>query len=619
MCLIVGLFISNISLVYAGYLSGAGAQEAGTCAVVSGAVTQYCPSSVMHNGVQVPVSTVVYERYVDPDNIFVYGCTCAFTSGGVINLWGESEPSYGAIGYSDYIGGTIQYLRGDYPLPVEYKIVLNQPSNVCLYQTKTIDKFWTTIQRCDGCLPEEYPYPGVEYTHRGIAFLYGTIANCTTESGGGVTPTEYCIDKDFNSYLANQDVYFSTDTAYQPISPINVPGLLEDSYINWSNGGILYDECEDPLNVSNNYLMEYFCALVDNVTSYSEYNATHPNARVDSSDFYPYIENSLAPAEVKIDCNYVDSSGTYNLSKYTGAICSTNKCQCPGGMVWKQDGTCGYGCNPATFNNSKSFKINLNGVQVAAVDKNGHLKLTGIINENISSITPTGRAFNVIKDEAELVASIDSSGSLFLKGQIYENQNTINPTSGSDFIVQYDGEPVFMITDDGNLYTKTCVSEPLAPLQWWYRDADNDNFGGEVFQSTTRPGPEWKTYQELQPLPGGQGGIGDCYDANANAYPGAVTYYNIHRGDGSFDYNCNGVSDYQLNEMITHQCYNAASIGRIGDIEYLCSSGFASYSMKRSPIIVNNITVSYSVTCYAQGSCPAGQEYNPNTRVAYRR
>jgi hypothetical protein len=32
----------------------------------------------------------------------------------------------------------------------------------------------------------------------------------------------------------------------------------------------------------------------------------------------------------------------------------------------------------------------------------------------------------------------------------------------------------------------------------------------------------------------------DCYDYNANARPGQTTCYSSHRGDGSFDYNCDG-------------------------------------------------------------------------------
>lgn len=33
---------------------------------------------------------------------------------------------------------------------------------------------------------------------------------------------------------------------------------------------------------------------------------------------------------------------------------------------------------------------------------------------------------------------------------------------------------------------------------------------------------------------------GDCYDSNANAKPGQTGWFGSHRGDGSFDYNCDG-------------------------------------------------------------------------------
>ncbi len=32
----------------------------------------------------------------------------------------------------------------------------------------------------------------------------------------------------------------------------------------------------------------------------------------------------------------------------------------------------------------------------------------------------------------------------------------------------------------------------------------------------------------------------DCFDANAEVYPGQTQYFGVHRGDGSFDYDCNG-------------------------------------------------------------------------------
>lgn len=32
----------------------------------------------------------------------------------------------------------------------------------------------------------------------------------------------------------------------------------------------------------------------------------------------------------------------------------------------------------------------------------------------------------------------------------------------------------------------------------------------------------------------------DCYDNNANAHPGQTSYFSTDRGDGSYDYNCDG-------------------------------------------------------------------------------
>jgi len=43
----------------------------------------------------------------------------------------------------------------------------------------------------------------------------------------------------------------------------------------------------------------------------------------------------------------------------------------------------------------------------------------------------------------------------------------------------------------------------------------------------------------------------DCYDSNASAYPGQASLFTTHRGDGSFDYNCNGVLYYDLNCVTT--------------------------------------------------------------------
>ncbi len=44
----------------------------------------------------------------------------------------------------------------------------------------------------------------------------------------------------------------------------------------------------------------------------------------------------------------------------------------------------------------------------------------------------------------------------------------------------------------------------------------------------------------------------DCYDSNSNANPGATTYYTVDRGDGSYDYNCDGTADKRYDN--TYSC-----------------------------------------------------------------
>lgn len=68
----------------------------------------------------------------------------------------------------------------------------------------------------------------------------------------------------------------------------------------------------------------------------------------------------------------------------------------------------------------------------------------------------------------------------------------------------------------------------------WYRDSDGDGYGdaSSIKLSTGRP----KGYVD--------NGL-DCYDRNANAFPGQTKSFSNHRGDGSFDYDCDMSSTIQ--------------------------------------------------------------------------
>lgn len=79
-----------------------------------------------------------------------------------------------------------------------------------------------------------------------------------------------------------------------------------------------------------------------------------------------------------------------------------------------------------------------------------------------------------------------------------------------------------------------------------YRDLDGDGYGfGPSYNCGSLPQAGWADKG------------GDCYDGNAMAKPGNATWFITHRGDGSFDYNCDGVTTY------SDYRYNNASISYI--------------------------------------------------------
>jgi hypothetical protein len=61
-----------------------------------------------------------------------------------------------------------------------------------------------------------------------------------------------------------------------------------------------------------------------------------------------------------------------------------------------------------------------------------------------------------------------------------------------------------------------------------FRDLDGDGYGdANAFECADADSP---LYADR---------AGDCFDTNANAFPGQTAFFAVHRGDDSFDYNCN--------------------------------------------------------------------------------
>ena len=63
----------------------------------------------------------------------------------------------------------------------------------------------------------------------------------------------------------------------------------------------------------------------------------------------------------------------------------------------------------------------------------------------------------------------------------------------------------------------------------YYQDKDGDGAGNPKVKITACTQPKGYVV-----------GSTDCYDNNKNARPGQTGYFSVHRGDGKFDYNCDG-------------------------------------------------------------------------------
>jgi hypothetical protein len=79
-----------------------------------------------------------------------------------------------------------------------------------------------------------------------------------------------------------------------------------------------------------------------------------------------------------------------------------------------------------------------------------------------------------------------------------------------------------------------------------YRDNDGDGYGAGTLYSVCSGSS----------LPSGYvSNNTDCYDSNADAHPGQTYFFVVNRGDGSFDYNCNG-SIEQDRDSTLRNCFN---------------------------------------------------------------
>jgi hypothetical protein len=118
-----------------------------------------------------------------------------------------------------------------------------------------------------------------------------------------------------------------------------------------------------------------------------------------------------------------------------------------------------------------------------------------------------------------------------------------------------------------------CSSGAQCCSGYCYIDADGDGYAGSSGTATCRPAASAGA---------------DCYDANANARPGQTAAFGTNRGDGSFDYDCNGYS------TLISGC--SGTINCTGTGSNPCCGGYASCT-------ATNYSTSVCGTTWTSGTC----------------
>ena len=114
--------------------------------------------------------------------------------------------------------------------------------------------------------------------------------------------------------------------------------------------------------------------------------------------------------------------------------------------------------------------------------------------------------------------------------------------------------PGYHITLDGNYKISIGTGGALKQTYLWVGpDVDLDNYANEEFFS--------KKAQDTGPTNYVRQDTGlvsltdfDCYDNNKLAHPNQTSYFAASRGDGSFDYDCNGTEDKEYPSTIFPIC-----------------------------------------------------------------
>jgi hypothetical protein len=108
-------------------------------------------------------------------------------------------------------------------------------------------------------------------------------------------------------------------------------------------------------------------------------------------------------------------------------------------------------------------------------------------------------------------------------------------------------------TKPGSVGTCMCTACASGPCKAWHLDHDKDGYGDPAVSKpgcVSGPAPEAGYVEDDT----------DCDDGNVNVHPGQLSYFAVHRTNGSFDYDCSGTITKETPEFVGGSCRFCSSL-----------------------------------------------------------
>ncbi|MDP3992546.1 MAG: hypothetical protein Q8P79_03520 [Nanoarchaeota archaeon] len=406
----------------------------------------------------------------------------------------------------------------------------------------------------------------------GSRFIFNQGKSITvTASGAKIVSTStgsfgngylYYFDSDGDGNSDNATLLSSTTgvdtTARGSVNILGQEGIAAGLHFS-SNGSYMY------LTGQNfNRVFQYSMSQVWNVSNASYMNKNFSVSQASSvSDLFfngsgtkMYVLSAAGRVyQYTLSPAWEASTASYDNKNFT----LSTQDSVPAGLAFKTDGTKMYMSGQTT---DRVYQYSLStpwDVSTASYDNKNFSTTTQDGNSQAIFFKDDGTKMFMAGSDKKLVYQYTLSSTWDVSTASYDNKNfSTSPNQATGLFFKPDGLRMYVVEPTGDRAyqyslasawsiegrvrakdasgTSDCnATDVTAYTNGYGRDDDGDNYGVNTFGCHNGLAPYTATTGQ------------DCYDSNANAKPGQTTYFPTHRGDNSYDYNCDsGVETKQF-------------------------------------------------------------------------